>query len=226
VNTTVLEWLNKKPAFAGKVAAFTTWDVFPYIINRERSGVAVHSAWEPFSVASSPEQLQRIKTLQQSLPKYWPSNSWDVLACEGTMEYIRAKKPRVLYVSLGETDEWGHANKYGLYLEAANSADAWLKRLWTELQSMPEYANKTALILSSDHGRGFGKQWTSHKHNIPGSQRIWIAAYGAGVKGEGLRKVPTATQSQIASTLAALLGEDYKKDAPTAGDALPGLPSK
>jgi hypothetical protein len=32
-NITVLEFLNKQPKLKGKVAAYTTWDVFPYIIN-------------------------------------------------------------------------------------------------------------------------------------------------------------------------------------------------
>src|SRR5262249_53291842 len=30
-NVNVLEWLNKKPAFAAQMAAFGAWDVFPYI---------------------------------------------------------------------------------------------------------------------------------------------------------------------------------------------------
>ncbi|HMR58321.1 MAG TPA: phosphoglyceromutase, partial [Cyclobacteriaceae bacterium] len=38
-NETVLEFLNKQPKFKGKVAAFGSWDVFPFIINEERSGI-------------------------------------------------------------------------------------------------------------------------------------------------------------------------------------------
>ncbi|HCD87573.1 MAG TPA: phosphoglyceromutase, partial [Algoriphagus sp.] len=37
-NKTFLEYLNQKEGFAGKVLAFGSWDVFPYIINEERSG--------------------------------------------------------------------------------------------------------------------------------------------------------------------------------------------
>ena len=40
-NTNVLEFINAQSAFSGKVAAFTSWDVFPYIINDKRSGVMV-----------------------------------------------------------------------------------------------------------------------------------------------------------------------------------------
>ena len=38
-NTNVLEFINAQAAFKGKVAAFTSWDVFPYIINDKRNSI-------------------------------------------------------------------------------------------------------------------------------------------------------------------------------------------
>ena len=32
-NVTVLEWIHSKPGFQSSVAAFCSWDVFPFIIN-------------------------------------------------------------------------------------------------------------------------------------------------------------------------------------------------
>ena len=46
-NVTVLEWLNKRPGFAGRVAAFGSWDVLPSILNVERSGIPVGTGWQP-----------------------------------------------------------------------------------------------------------------------------------------------------------------------------------
>ena len=46
-NTNVLEFINSQPSFKGKVAAFTSWDVFPYIINDKRSGVFVSTGVAP-----------------------------------------------------------------------------------------------------------------------------------------------------------------------------------
>ena len=45
-NTNVLEFINSQNAFTGKVAAFSSWDVFPYIINDKRSGVMVSGGLE------------------------------------------------------------------------------------------------------------------------------------------------------------------------------------
>ena len=38
-NTSVLEWLNHRPAYAGKVAAFASWELLPWILNQKRSGI-------------------------------------------------------------------------------------------------------------------------------------------------------------------------------------------
>jgi hypothetical protein len=42
-NVTVFEWLNAKPAFAGKVAAFGAWNVYNGIFNKERCGFVVNA---------------------------------------------------------------------------------------------------------------------------------------------------------------------------------------
>ena len=46
-NVSVLEWLNRQDAFRGRVAAYGAWDVFPYILNQERSGIKVVAGWSP-----------------------------------------------------------------------------------------------------------------------------------------------------------------------------------
>ena len=51
-NQTVLEWLYRKPRFGGKVAAFGAWDVFPYILNRERCGFYINAGYEPMLEAT------------------------------------------------------------------------------------------------------------------------------------------------------------------------------
>src|SRR5262249_1202295 len=37
-NVNVLEWLHGKDAYKGRIAAFTSWDVFPHVLNTRRSG--------------------------------------------------------------------------------------------------------------------------------------------------------------------------------------------
>ena len=44
-NKTVLEIANNDARYKDKVAAFGSWDVFPYIINDKRSGIPVNAGY-------------------------------------------------------------------------------------------------------------------------------------------------------------------------------------
>lgn len=224
-NVTVFEWLNQKPAFKGKVAAFGAWDVFPYILNTERSGLPVNAGYDPLKDPQTPavKLLNRLKAEM----RMWDGEPLDALTFHSAMEYLRARKPRVLYLSLGETDEWAHGGRYDLYLRSANRFDQYVKELWETAQSMPEYRGNTTLILSVDHGRGLAPtDWKSHGQKLPETKNIWMAYLGPDTRALGERKnVAPLTQSQIAATLAALVGEDYNravaKAAAPVADVLP-----
>ncbi|MFO1094527.1 MAG: alkaline phosphatase family protein [Planctomycetaceae bacterium] len=218
-NINVLEWLNTLDAFHGRVAAFTSWDVFPFIINEERSGVPVNAAWEPLTDGKDAELLNRIGA---EMPLVFPGVRLDYFTFRGAEEYIKAHQPRVMYVSFDETDDWAHARRYDTYLEAAQRNDNYVRQLWELVQSLPEYAGKTSLVMTTDHGRGETKEnWTSHGDEHPGSDLMWIAVLGpdtpAGPVSAGI-----VTQSQVAATVAALLGENYNAAVPEAAQPLPG----
>jgi hypothetical protein len=229
-NVTVMEWLHNKPAFRGKVAAFSAWDVLPYILNAERAGFPVVAGWEPLTSIPMTPQLEMIDIMKARLPRVWEDEPFDALPFQTALEYLKASKPRVVYLSLGETDDWAHAGNYRLYLDAAHRVDAYLQTLWETAQSMPEYRDTTTLIFSTDHGRGKGpKNWKNHGRKIPDSKDIWMAFLGPDTKPLGERAhIPAVRQSQIAATLVALLGEDYAAAQPKAGkpilEVLPSSP--
>lgn len=222
-NRTVLEWLSGRPGFEERVAVFGTWDVFPFIFATERSGVPVAGTGPPFpSPASDREQL--LNEFTAALPVSWEGVPFDAPATEGALEYLRTRQPRVLAVLLGETDEWAHDRRYDLYLDAAHRADRFVRRLWETAQSLPAYRGRTALVLATDHGRGSTtRDWTDHGEKVPGADRIWMAVMGPDVPALGVRTRVEATQSQLAATVAALLGEDFVAAEPRAAPPLPDL---
>lgn len=219
-NVSVLEWLNKRPEFKGKVAAFTSWDVFPFILNVERSGLPVNSGWTAFTEAKDAKRLALINQVQEDTPHYWDGVRFDAFTYQGAAEYIAKKKPRVLFISFGETDDWAHENRYKEYLDSAHRTDDFIRRIWELLQSIPQYRGKTTLLLTTDHGRGDLADWTSHGDEIPGSDRIWAAALGAGVPAKGVVKNSPMTQSQMAATVGALLGLDWCAASPLSAKPL------
>lgn len=231
-NQTVLEWMHQKPGFENSVAAFCSWDVFPFIINETRSGIPVNAGWEPLAADVSLElqgteaekTLQDLDVVSAEFPRYFPEVRYDFVTFRGAEEYLKVKKPRLMYVSLGETDDWAHAGRYDLYLDAAFRTDDYIRRLWEQVQSMPEYRDCTTLILTTDHGRGDNRvDWKNHGEKIETCEHIWMAVLGPDTPPQVIRGT-SVTQSQIAATVAACLGYDFPAAVPKAAPPLPVLP--
>ncbi len=219
-NVTVLEWLHGRPGFSGKVAAFASWELLPWILNIERSHIPSNGDGPPVTNART-ERERTINEFAADLPPYWGETRADAPTAFGALEYLKRHRPRVFYVMLGETDEWAHGRRYDLYLDAAWRNDRFIRRLWDTAQSLPEYAGRTALVLTTDHGRGkSADNWTSHGEKVPEADQIWMAVMAPGVAPMGLRSGTNVTQSQVAATVAMLLGEDYNTAQPKAAPPL------
>jgi hypothetical protein len=223
-NVNVLEFLHRRPGFENRVAVFGAWDLFPWILNAPRSGLLVNAGYEPLRIAENNQRIELLNALK-SETEYWDSEAFDSFIFHTALEYLRVKKPRVLAILLGETDEWAHAGRYDLYLKSAHRVDQYARILWETLQSLPEYRGSTTLILATDHGRGPGKKdWRSHGRRIPDSQYVWMAFLGPDTPPLGVREnIPSVAQAQIAATIAALLGEDFRSAVPAAAPPIPGV---
>lgn len=225
-NTTVLEFLNQQPGFEGQVAAFGAWEVIAGIVNAQHCGFPVNVAYAPLRLTPSTPALDLLNAVKAESPRVWEDESFDAPTFHTALEYLKLRKPRVMFLSLGETDDWAHAGNYGEYLLSARRFDADLAQLWNTVQSMPEYRGNTALIVLTDHGRGSGfEDWKSHGQKIPDSKNIWIAMLGPGIPAHGIKhnSVPV-TQSQVAATAARLLGQNWNAVEQKAGQPLPLAP--
>jgi len=223
-NPTVFEWLNAKPAFAGKVAAFGAWEVFDGIFRSQQCGFVVNAGYEALTVNPSTPQMELLNTLKRETVRIWPDEAFDPMPFHTAVEYLKVRKPRVLFLGLGETDDWAHAGSYAEYLNSAHLADDYLRQIWELIQSMPVYRDKTTLIVLPDHGRGEAGKWTDHGEKVPESMQTWMAFLGPDTPPLGERKQSNSvTESQIAATVAALLGEDYRVAVPKAGAPIPDI---
>jgi len=215
-NTTLTEFLNKQPAFKNRVAAFGAWNAFDRILNEQRSGMPVINAFDKPLQGSNPLFA---KMLQDSYRPFGEEECLDVFTHYQAMDYLQQKKPKLLYISYGETDEWAHAGKYKDYLNAANQVDNWIQDVWNYVQSEPRYKNKTALFITTDHGRGdkIKEEWVTHGEGLTGANEIWFAVVGPGISAKGEVKTPGQLyQQQFAQTIASLLGLVFKCEHPVA----------
>lgn len=223
-NPSVFEFLNAREPFRGRVAIFGTWDVYQGIFRIGQNGLKAQLAWDPIVDEPLSDRQRLLNQMIERLPRLWTDNVYDAITTEAALEHLVRHKPHVLYIALGETDEWAHGRRYDLYLESANQADRFLAELWRTVQELPEYRGKTALILTTDHGRGSTPDdWTDHGQEVPGAEDIWIAVMGPGTPASGVREGVESTQSQVAGTIARLLGEDFQAYSPRSAPPLPGV---
>jgi hypothetical protein len=211
-NENVLEFINKQKGFENKVAAFTSWDVFPWILHEERSKVYVNSAFERIGFNSPTFNL--LNEMQMTAPRFLGDGVRpDLLTFYIAKEYLKTYKPRLLYIGFDETDDFAHGGKYDMYLQSAYMVDQLVADLWGWLQIDPHYKNKTTIIITTDHGRGDVKkeQWTSHGAKIPDAGQIWMAVMGPDTEAKGeLKTDGQLYQKQIAPTIASFLGFNFQ----------------
>lgn len=225
---TFMELLKPDKRFREKMAAFASWDVFPYIFNTERSGLyvnAFHNDYKPRNALES-----TLNQLQEDIPTPWTTVRHDAFTHHYAKSYIETEKPRIIYIAYGETDDFAHDGKYDQYIFAANKADGFIAEMWRLLQSMPHYRDNTVMFITVDHGRGTDpmEAWQHHaskatmsrrknspvkyKEGIVGSDSTWMAAIGPDVPSKGLVETSDClTSNRIAATLLAYLGLDYRE---------------
>lgn len=224
-NTTVFEWLNGQSGLRDRVAVFATWGEFHDIFNEARSHLKVQAGPTPPKTGRLTPRDELLNELYRTTTHLDYDDPSNALMHVAMRDYVQAKKPRVLFVGYGETDSWAHSGRYDQVLAAAHQFDKFVAELWDTMQAMPQYRGKTTFIITTDHGRGSGpEQWKDHGTEEPGSDDIWIAVMGPDTPALGERRdIPAVTQSQIAATLAALLGKDWRAVNPNAGAPLPDV---
>jgi hypothetical protein len=213
-NLTVLEFLNKRKEYQGKVAAFSSWETFPWIINTKRSGISVNSGYTKVT-STNTDRENLLNELMFQLPNESGGTRPDAFTFHYAFEYLKKNKPKLLFISFDETDHFAHEGEYDRYLASAQYTDGFIKTLWEWIQSQPTYKDKTTVIITTDHGRGEKNpdDWKHHGIKMPKADEIWFAFLGPDTPPLGEVKVNQQLyQSQVATTLSALLGLEYHNE--------------
>lgn len=226
-NPNILEFLDKQPGFEGTVAAFASWDVFPAILNRDRNNLKLNAGFEKAKGNDLSEIEVFLNRAQDEIRGPWGGVRLDFFTHHFAMEELKNRKPKVLYVGYGETDDYSHDDRYDQYLLSARQTDAYIKEIWDFIQSDTQYKDKTTMVIMTDHGRGVYPKvnWKSHSVNTPNSDEIWLAAIGPDTPSFGeIKEEDQLYAMQIARTLIELLGFKYPVE--KAGEVIPTVLGK
>lgn len=213
-NVNILEVINQSKDFAGKVAVFSSWGAFPNILNDKRSGIFVDAAFQNNPLTGLSPQFDILHTVQNQLPDVLDGSRLDAVTFNLGFEYLKIKRPRVIYFAFDETDDFAHGGRYEYYLNAAHYTDNFINELWQWVQSQDDYKDKTTLLISVDHGRGEGIFWKDHGSKIEHSSETWFAILGPDTGSTGEATSGQYYNAQYAQTIATLLGINFDNNHP------------
>jgi hypothetical protein len=137
------------------------------------------------------------------------------------LRYLETRRPRLMFLGLGEPDEYAHRDDYAGYLASLRASDATLGELIDVLRRMGARGEHTTVIVTADHGRG--RDYRVHGRAFPESGRVWLVAAGRGIEARGYAQALRPHRlADIAPTVRALL--ELRADvAPAAGAPLDEL---
>lgn len=217
--TTVLEAMRERLGVdRDKVATAASWAHFNAIAEHTEGATFINAGQE--ALPGPNHQLLNALQAETSIP--WDDMRHDAFTFTVAMTHLATHRPRVLYLALGETDDWAHDGRYDRVLEAYARSDAYLARLWSWLEAQPDYIGRTHILITTDHGRGrTAKDWRNHGAQIQGADDVWMAFASPAMtrRGEWRAHSPLST-SQIAATLASWVGLDWNRIRPHAGQPI------
>jgi hypothetical protein len=224
---TVLEFLKQRLHLdKGRVAVFASWDTFDWIVEHDEGTITSNAGFDPYEGAGA--AVDHVNRLQSEALTPWDAARHDAYTFELAMAHLKQFRPRVLYLAFDETDDWAHDGRYDRVLDTLHATDRYLRELWSVMQQDEAYRDRTAFVITADHGRGSTPaDWRDHGSKIGGAEQIWMAFAGPAWPRRGeWRDSATIYQNQVAATLAQALGIDYAEQHPNAGRPITQLLSR
>lgn len=153
----------------GRVQVPTFLDRLHDELSMDRSQLEVLAAWSKLPLATtSRDDVALVRTPEADAAALSDdAYEFDRGAVQQGLDALSARRPRFLHLGLLDSDRYAHQGDYARYVKVLRAYDALLADIAARLDS------KTALIVTTDHGRGLWDQWSEHGPQVPASGRVW-----------------------------------------------------
>lgn len=132
----------------------------------------------------------------------------DITTLNKAMEILANDQPTLMLVNFKQPDSGAHSTDSLTYIQGIFDTDNYVNLLWNFIQNNAHYKNKTALMITNDHGRhspGHLDGFISHGDGCAGCRHIEFLALGPNIK-KNYIATTAYQQIDIAPTIAYLLG--------------------
>jgi hypothetical protein len=165
-------------------------------------------------LSGSEFELQQLETLLKLSVDDFKSHaralsSPDELSVYIARQLMRQVAPSLLWITMHDVDI-AHAGTYSLYVEGIRRTDRLCAEMWKMIESEPEYAGKTTLLILPDFGRDAdddpgGNGFQHHRTGDPLSRTTWLMAVGPGIR-EGVVYDRAVDSTDLVPTIGSMLG--------------------
>ena len=136
-------------------------------------------------------------------------SSPDELSVYIARQLMRQVAPSLLWITMHDIDI-AHAGTYSLYVDGIRRTDRLCAEVWKMIESEPEYAGKTTLLVLPDFGRDAdgdpgGNGFQHHRTGDPLSRTTWLMAVGPGIR-EGVVHDRAVDSTDLVPTIGSMLG--------------------
>lgn len=140
-------------------------------------------------------------------PNTGTTDRTDTQTVESFKNILTTHHPKLIMVNLKEVDAAGHNNDWNGYISAIKSTDVQIKEIWDFIQSSNDYKNKTALIVTNDHGRHDDNHggFQNHGDQCGGCESIEFLALGPDFKKNTTIHSSNYEQKDIAKTIGMIM---------------------
>lgn len=113
-------------------------------------------------------------------------SSPDELSVYIARQLMKQESPSLLWLTMHDIDI-AHSGAYSLYVDAIRRTDRLVAELWKAVQSEPEYAGNTTMLILPDFGRDAdgdagGNGFQHHRTGDAASRTTWMMVLGEGVR--------------------------------------------
>ena len=136
-------------------------------------------------------------------------SSPDELSVYIAKRLMQQESPSLLWITMHDIDI-AHSGAYSLYVDAIRRTDRLCAEIWKAVQTEPEYAGNTTLLILPDFGRDAdqdpgGNGFQHHRTGDAASRTTWMMALGAGIR-EGVVYDRPLQSIDLAPSLGAMMG--------------------
>jgi len=140
-------------------------------------------------------------------------HSPDELSVYMARHIMRTFAPSLIFLTLHDIDV-AHSGAYSLYLEGIRRTDRLCAEMWTEIQTNPEYKDKTTLFIMPDFGRDGdndpgGNGFQHHRTGSASARTTWMMTLGPAVRQKSIVERPIES-IDLAAAVSSVLGFDAR----------------